>query len=285
MELPIVITTKQLDHVLSHDKILYNTNNHYIDEQIDQPKDYREVGSKGQTKNWVDKFHTNYHKITIDEKETKWMRKALDIGMMTGRCSHIYDDELDNICKRYEHLFPQEGKWFVRTERVSLKEGKHGPGPYTDFRSIIESAVTGRPGHTVLDHDETEITFYLFPWIEIEPDKEFRIFVYNNNITAISAQHLYSINGWLVSLTDDQIKDVVYMILKYFEDNIKKNMEYMGSYSMDLVLIGPNDTPYFIEPNSFGKYYPAGSALYSWVYDHDTLHDHDYVEIRYCDEY
>ena len=51
---------------------------------------------------------------------------------------------------------------------------------------------------------------------------------------------------------------------------------------MDLSLIGPDDTPYFIEPNCFGKYYAAGSALFHWIHDHDKLHDTSCVELRYC---
>ena len=87
---PILITTKQLDHVLANDKVLYNTNNHYIDEKIDQPEDYREVKSKGETRNWVDKFHTKYHKITVDETEVKWIRKALNIGMIMEKNTILF---------------------------------------------------------------------------------------------------------------------------------------------------------------------------------------------------
>ena len=54
---------------------------------------------------------------------------------------------------------------------------------------------------------------------------------------------------------------------------------------MDLALLGDNNEPYFIEANSFGKYYAAGSALFSWVYDHDTLHENNEIEIRWCNEY
>lgn len=280
----ILITTKQLDHVWSHDKILYNTNNHYVDEKIPQPEDYHIMSGKCHTKNWIDKFHTNYHKIIIPKEEISWMYKASKIGMITRKFSKLYEDELDELYNNYQNQFP-EGRWFIRSEKVSLKEGQHGVGPYTDFRSMIESSVSSGCGHTVFNKDDENITFYLFPWIDINPDKEFRIFVYNNNITAISAQHLYSINDWLVKLSNDQIKQVVNKIITYFNDNIRNKLEYIESYTMDLALVGSNNEPYFIEPNSFGKYYAAGSALYSWIYDHDTLHDSSFIEIRYCNEY
>ena len=54
---------------------------------------------------------------------------------------------------------------------------------------------------------------------------------------------------------------------------------------MDLVLVGDDEVPYFIEANSFGKLYASGSALYHWIYDHDTLHESDVIEFRYVNEY
>ena len=280
----IVIETKQLDHVINHNGILYNTNNHYIDEKIKQPDNYKFILSQGHTKNWVDKFHDNYHKITIPKDEIKWMWEASKIGMITGKFSHIYDDELNAMCEQYEHLFPK-GKWFIRSDRVSLKEGMYGVGPYTSFKSMIESSVSSGDGHNVFEPDDIEINFYLFPWLDINEDKEFRIFVYNNEITAISSQHLYQVNNWLSKLSDDKIKEAVYKILLYFDEHIKDKMTYMGSYTMDLALVEPNNDLYFIEPNSFGKYYAAGSALYSWIYDHDILYDDKVVTVRYCNEY
>ena len=56
-------------------------------------------------------------------------------------------------------------------------------------------------------------------------------------------------------------------------------MAYMDSYVMDLALVG--DTPYFIEPNPFGKDYASGSALFHWIIDHDVLHDANAIEFRY----
>lgn len=270
-----------LDHVIEHPE-LFNTNNHYCDEGVEQPKNYNEVLSKGETKNWVDKFHPFYHKITLDKNDLKWMNKAAEISIYTGKFNHIYDDELKQICEKY--VFP-EGKWFVRSDKVSLKEGMHGVGPYSDFKSVIESVVSSGLGHRVFDENDEICNLYFLPWQKIDKDKEFRIFVYNNKITSISAQHCYEINNYLNTLSDEEIKELIYKILDYHEKNIKENMIYMQNYTMDLALIGTENIPYFIEPNSFGKYYAAGSALYSWVYDTDSLHDSETIEFRYCNEY
>ena len=289
---PVIVKRFYLDDVFSQNKILFNTNNHYVEEGIEQPIDYREKNSQGNTKNWINKFHKdNYHTITLDNNDLKWMKEALQIGLFTGKFSHIYDDELEHICKKYEDQFLQfndidnKSKWFIRTDPVSLKEGMYGAGPYDNFKDVIKSMVTTKQGHHSFRAEDTSCTIYFLPWFNMDSDKEFRIFVYQNEITAISTQHLYTINKWLNSLTDEQIAEKVYKILDYFEKNIKDKMMYMANYTMDFALIGDKETPYFIEPNSFGKYYAAGSALYHWIYDHDTLHETDTIELRYVNEY
>ena len=58
--------------------------------------------------------------------------------------------------------------------------------------------VTTIDAHKCFFKDYKKCTIYLFPWIEdINPYKEFRIFVYNERINAIYQQHLYDVNLWL----------------------------------------------------------------------------------------
>lgn len=53
-------------------------------------------------------------------------------------------------------------------------------------------------------------------WIDIDPQKEFRIFVYDNEITDISQQHIYSVNDWLSSIRSDlEIKEIIKKIMKF----------------------------------------------------------------------
>lgn len=283
---PVEIKRFFLDHVLSQDKVLFNSNNHVFSDEHSKPPDYEETLAKTKTSVWIDLFHRadDYHILTLDADDMKWMQKAIHIGTMTNRLSHIFDDELETTLQK--HDFPeQEGNFFVRTEKVSLKEGMHGPGPYNDLRSVIESMVTTLPGHRAFDPSDTECTVYLMKWQNIDPDKEFRVFVFQNEITAISAQHLYTTNDWLNGLTDDEISDVVHRILHFFETDIRGKLEFLESYTFDFAFVGADDRPYFIEPNSFGRHYAAGSALFHWIYDHDTLHENDVIEFRYTNEY
>ena len=283
---PVTIKRIPLDHVLAHEKILYNTNNHpYSDTEL-KPPDYREIIDMGNTKNWIDKFHKdNYKTIVLDKYDLTWMEKALQIGVNTRKFSHLFDDELAITCKKYDMPKNNNNNWFIRTDSVSLKEGMYGIGPYNSFENIIKSMVSTTPGHSCFKPNDESLTIYFMEWLNIDPNKEFRIFVFQNEITAISVQHLYNINHWLNTKSDLEIEQIVQKILDYFDKNIKEKMLYMTNYVMDLALIGLDETPYFIEPNSFGKCYAAGSSLYHWIYDHDTLHESDSIEFRYVNEY
>lgn len=284
MSKPVLIKRFQQDHVLVNDKVLYNTNNHYTEDGIERPADYFEKIRMGATKNWIDKFHgNNYSKMTLDEQDLAWMKKAFITCACTGRFSHIYDDELEETCKKYK--MPEcetTTGYFIRTDNVSLKEGMYGAGPYNSIENVIKSMVSCRGGHACFAPEDISCDVYFMKWLDVNPDKEFRIFVFQNKITAISAQHLYTINKWLDSLTDQEIDAVVNKIQLFFEHNIREKMAYMSDYTMDFALLGEEETPYFIEANSFGRYYAAGSSLFQWIIDNDTLHGlTDFIEFRY----
>lgn len=274
----LIIKCFNTDDVIAGDKILFNTNNHFHKEE-GVPEDYKEILSKGETKNWIDKFHSNYHTIKLDKTDLTLMKQIRSLGAIKGSISEIHKDEFEYVVNR--HYVP-EGQWFVRSDTHSLKTGMHGAGPYTNIKQIIESICTTLVSHRCFDDDDTECILYLLPWLELDYDKEFRIFVHNNNITAISAQHLYSVNKWLTSLTTSEKRDVIQKIIVYFKKVIREKMEYMQNYTMDLALV--NGEPYFIEPNSFGARYASGSSLFHWVNDYDVLYGLAPLELRYCDQ-
>lgn len=272
----ITIKPISIDDVLANDKVRYNTNNHWKNNI--KPENYDENIKNTYTDKWIDQFK-EYTKIIIDTKQDlNWMKKAFEIGSKTKRFPHMFDDELEDMCnryKKYDYLF-QEESYFIRTDNVSLKEGKNGIGPYKDFKSIIESIVTCRLGHTPLYEDSTCITLYLIKFQEnLNRLQEFRVFVHKNKITAISQQSLYDSNVILERLNEkDKIELInkwVNIITSYFENEVKKRITHIDSYVMDFAIL--NDlTPYFIELNSFGKEYASGSALFGWIQDEDILY-------------
>jgi hypothetical protein len=275
----IIIKKFESDFVLKNEDILFNVNNCFNNTNTARPLDYFEQIDKGNTKNWIDKFHANkYKKLTLKGSDLVWIKEAYyTIGQFTLRFPHFYIPELENTIKTID--FPN-GYYFVRTEKVSLKYGMHGVGPYTTLKKIIESMVTTVEGHTCFNPNDLECNIYLMNWVSIDTEKEFRVFVNNNMITAISTQHYYSPNKWLNSLSNEEIKDIIYGLLKYFEEHVKEKLSFMQNYTMDIALT--DNGWYFIEPNSFGCNYAAGSALFHWILDHEKLHDSTCIEFRYA---
>jgi hypothetical protein len=106
------------------------------------------------------------------------------------------------------------------------------------------------------------LKLYLFKFLELERDKEFRIFVYNNEITGISQQFIYIKNEWLSQLKDLEIKILIKNICKFHKTLPIRDF----NYTYDLVLLNSNEF-YFIELNGFGGSYSAGSALFHWEND------------------
>lgn len=271
----IVIQGISLSLIMKFNKIKFNTNNHWINNI--PPDDYRQSIENTFTKEWIDKFHNIYETIEINDKfELDWMKKASEISMQTGIFTEIYEDELELFLlqnsHKYNNIFDQT-KYFVRTENVSMKYGQHKEGPYTNLKTIIESLVSSIQGHTPIYSDTTKIKLYLFPWIEIQPKKEFRVFVYKKKITAISQQNLYNIlfeKDVYYDKIEEEINYYVKIIVNHFYQEIinKINLE---SFTYDFALID-DDEPYFIEPNAFGKEYAAGSALFGWINDEDILY-------------
>ena len=62
-------------------------------------------------------------------------------------------------------------------------------------------------GHSPIYEDTTEIILYLCEFKKnLNKNREFRVFVHNNKITAISQQSLYELNDILESLNDNEKK-------------------------------------------------------------------------------
>lgn len=142
------------------------------------------------TCNWIDKFHKLYHTVKITGYDMIWIKEAFNIGSKTYKFLSMYIEELNDLCNKYE--FPK-GEWFVRTDKVSLKYGIYGIGPYNNLKNIIESIVTTTYNHICFDNDESTMTIYMLPWKKLSKGKKIRIFVNNSRITAISEQHLTKI--------------------------------------------------------------------------------------------
>lgn len=284
---PVVVKSFESDFVYRHDHETINNNNCFLLHGRERPADYYECLKRLTTGNWVYRFHDreNVRTITLDEQDLEWMQRARRIGSLTRSFSRLFDDELRDIVAKYKEqaAFLSSGNWFVRTERVSLKNGQYGVGPYGSFEKVIKSLVSSNPGHDCFNDDDRTITLYFLPFLDdLDIMKEFRVFVFGGQVTAISQQALARPNRWLTTLDDEQkLEPLVRTLLNFFESHVKPRIAgYLTNYTMDVSLRG-EDQVYFIEPNGFGADYSAGSALFGWEQDSETLCDASFVEFRY----
>ena len=260
----------------------YNTCNNY--DKI--PNDYHNYCSKFYSKYWIDNFHS-YKKIVIEKPDIKLLWDAFIIGSMNKRVPTIYIEELNELAFKYTQKYPDifnviNDSYFVRTDKTSLKTGMYGNYKYDSLLKIFYSMVTCRYGHHSFDKDDEIINIYLLEYKNVDINKEFRVFVKNNKITAISQQNIYTKSIFIISKTFYEKYNLVSDLVKYFELNIKNKLIQYNDYVMDIALL--QDDFYFIEINPFGTEYSSGSALFNWIKDYEILYNiknNNYIEFRY----
>ena len=292
---PLKIQTFETSDVIADNHVKFNTNNIWKDGK--KPLDYDYIVEERLSTNvWVDRFHfdqiehkPDYYTLDIEPSDLKWMMQAQKLGSYTGTFSALYQDELETAVKKYSQRFniPEGKKWFIRTELVSLKNGQFGAGPYfgkDDLERVFKSMCSSTAGHTAIPTTKLDekLRLYFFPWVEFEKDLEFRGFVYKNELTCLSVQHLYSPNDWCQRMAEqNKLESEIRKIQRLFYENIASKLQDLENYVVDMVLLN-NGKLYFIETNCFGMEYAAGSALYEWSKDYDLMYGNcDYFEFRY----
>jgi hypothetical protein len=262
-----------------HD-VRFNVNNLW---SRDRPADYAQVLASHKTSLWAAPLCKKFAQFRIPTSELAWMLRAWRVGRYQGEQFPLsFAEDLEAFLSKHETDWP-EGAWFVRSERVSLKTGMHGVGPYTCLRAVAESLVTCVMGHAPFDHleDSEDGTFclYLFPWMpDLQPDLEFRAFVFHGRVTCISQQHLHQRNQVLEALSEAErvsmVREWVRAIVACQQDVASKVPQLAGPsacYTFDVAYVLDTGQALFIEPNSFGAEYAAGSALFHWLEDEALL--------------
>jgi hypothetical protein len=268
------------------DTLKFNSSNHH---DLDNPPlDYDFKLQQTNTKHWIQQFHKcdSYQFLTLSESDATILSKCNTVYDLTGKISNIFKEDIDEMALKYN----KEIKWnksgyFVRTEDVSLKYGMYGNIPHTSMKTVLESIITCPRNHGCIKSKKTTIIVYFLPWISINTDLEFRVFVKYNKITAISQQHCYRFNQ---TLRDENILQYINLLIHYFYTTVIYKITHLTSYCMDICILTDfalRKEPYFIEINPFGKEYSSGSALFHWLDDEEILYgtkEDGIIHVRYC---
>lgn len=264
----------------------YNGSNHWDNNK--RPEDYNAVQDHFKTCHWIDALKGEaYQTFKIPKKDVAWMHKAYRsiytlVDWRTGKFPNSKADDLNDILDgcQYSEINKKLNQYFLRTDYASFKRTRWRENrQYSkDMRYVYESLVMSDPAHSplgyeVLDesHECDDIKLYLIPWQDIDTDREFRVFIHQNEVTAISQQNCYEVNDTLCLLNSEErskkIRKWCDLIEEDFHEKIKPKLTGIDSCVLDIAIIDQEkeEVPYPIELNPFGKEYTSGSALFNWV--------------------
>merc|ERR1711920_946367 len=130
---------------------------------------------------------------------------------------------------------------------------------------------------------------YLMPFdTTVTIERELRVFVNNDRVTAMSQYDIFNLSSSFASKDDVELAEVAKLVVQFHDELLLPRWKAVGgtcSYVMDVEYVADQarDGPpqiRLIELNTFGAEMAAGSALFHWVHDHDTMYESDSVCIR-----
>ena len=264
-------------YVLNNKK-KFNNNNIWVNNK--RPENYTKNNNRYQTKNWIDSF-LNYTKISFEN--FTWLKEMRKIYMLTNKISTNYNDEIREFIQtlndQYKNIFDNR-KYHIRTDHHSLKSSKFGLIFYDNFYDIIISLITCSETHVGFLLKDQIINLYFIDWIQIDKFKEFRVFIKDYNIMAISQQYIYEPNKWFQNKSIPFMTEKMNKIINYFDKNIKNKLMNISISDTSLDIAFVNDKLYMIELNPFGKEYSSGSALFNWIDDYNKLYTNNEINCR-----
>lgn len=218
-----------------------------------------------------------WKELKLSERTLAILKKFNDIGWRCGRLAIPSDSETDNFDELWScvdelsesNLFDGT-RWFFRFSRNSPKDGMPS-FPVVSEYDVLEKVVTSARASFALEHGNDTLYFRKFR-DTIEVCNEFRVFIHKQKITAIST-YVSEFTDFTM-LPDDQLCQIADKMHEYWQ-----NLEFLDvlpdSYTMDLHVpddVLTHDSIYLIEFNSFGYHMAAGSCLFDWIDDYDSIY-------------
>ncbi|KAH7354631.1 hypothetical protein BKA65DRAFT_581025 [Rhexocercosporidium sp. MPI-PUGE-AT-0058] len=179
-------------------------------------------------------------------------------------------DELGNLDD-----VPAEG-FFVRVSNCSLKDADDGNQKplYTIYDALIKIISSKRAVHSLLDlqseSDTVDHKIFFFPYFEdLDKLSEWRCFIYNGDIVAISQTRFYQNHH--AGVKDEALRDLVRQARRLWRQ-IAPAFEF-DSTILDLYA-DVREAGFqikLIEMNPWGAHLGTGSLLFHWIDDADIL--------------
>ena len=223
----------------------------------------------------------------LDVEDCRHLSKAGQVGILTKRYPMLYADELELVEAKLQPL--PSPPYFARLSTCSTKGGQGGVGPFYTAKQIVTALVTSYRCVNVFERQEPA-GLYLLPFCpHFDCDKEFRVFVSNNRVTAISQYNEAEDCGWGTCSDTDltRIADHIVILLNaMLKQAAILKLALPASFTLDVFCHADQDFAVeLIELNSFGAQLAAGSCLFDWVKDYDVLYGlSNTIELRIIGE-
>lgn len=264
--------------------ISQRTNNNFIVKNIDIPHEFQFDNENKflsiMYKCYIDSFDYNIWYSHLVDNNIMDIPEGVNMFKINDELKQLfvnmYDDNkqiveyMDNIhiqnlimgiSKSIEH----GKKYFIRMGSTSGKNEKY----VREFDNAIDIVTHISSVKLFVDQEfkriNKETYLILMPWNNnIEPKWEFRIFVVNNKLVAVSQQNSKD----LYTYTSKELKKIEFALnnIKFINNGLYNT--YVGDVYVDI----DNNVCRLIELNPFGASSGAGAALFNWIVDYDLLH-------------
>lgn len=214
---------------------------------------------------WIQQYPDGSITFTLKQYQRKMLLQACKIYQAIGKIpTMIYDEEPIIAVPNYE--------FFVRFNQCSCKDGIHGTKPLTSYRQLLENIISSKRIISVLEEEELPclyISKYRSDWNGLE----FRCFMYQGELTAISQYHWFEIQPLIE--TFGSIENLCQLLMEFWFNNRDKLKSIEEDVVFDVVWNGKEIE--LVECNAFST--QCGPALFNW--QEDTLFEATNIEFRY----
>ena len=249
---------------------------------------------------WYNKLPTNLtfksKLVKLTDYEKTAIKRISRIVQYRGIKDNDYED-LENLEKRLNEQMESKS-WFLRLNTVSPKDVKRDQLP-KEYQYLINNKIkdgkeilmlltlSGRCFVTL--KEDCDHYLILREWKEIPNSAEFRCFVSERKLRAISQYYWYDKFEYY---QDPQVQKQLLDRITYFFNVIADFIPYSDAI-VDIAIYFDDESKnnsyqklgiYIIEFNPFGGDLIGGSALFNWIKDYDILYKSETPVLRVVEE-
>lgn len=212
---------------------------------------------------WTPELVPHAQVVALTRQDKTYIR-----DICAGRIT-LSDPRLDSVYHKLSTGLQALPEWpsvsaFVRTSRGSGKRGKTPRPCLTAYDVLTYLTSNTWFWQNEWEHMHRSTAVVLIPWnTNITPHNEFRLFVWNRNVVALSPSYCYDIHVY----SGNELRCIYQALQRVsFLDSI-----CFQNWTADVWLDWNTHTMHLIEANPYGAHSGCGSALFDWEADQSQM--------------